>query len=117
MRRGLRISLGISRHAVYQSPASSVLDLPDNVTASDNGTLVLCEDGAGDNFLRGLTMQGELFTFARNADPVQFGQEFAGATWSPDFQTLYVNIQSSPNANRKGGYSLAIWGPWDQGPF
>ena len=104
---------------VYQSPASAQLDLPDNVTASDNGTLVLCEDGAGDNFLRGLTMQGELFTFARNADPVQFGQEFAGATWSPDFQTLYVNIQSSPTSTgtRKGGYSIAIWGPWETGPF
>ena len=102
---------------VYQSPASSVLDLPDNITMSPNGTLVLCEDGGGDNFIRGLTSAGELFTFARNADPNQAGQEFAGATFSPDGQTLYVNIQSSPNATRKGGYSVAIWGPWSPGPF
>ncbi len=47
---------------VYQSPGSSTLDLPDNVTTSANGTLVLCEDGTGDNFLRGLTTEGELFT-------------------------------------------------------
>jgi secreted PhoX family phosphatase len=102
---------------VYQSPASATLDLPDNITASANGTLVLCEDGSGDNFLRGLTTGGELFTFARNVDPLQGGQEFAGAAFSPDFGTMFVNIQSSPNASRKGGYSIAIWGPWEAGPF
>ena len=96
---------------VYQSPGSSTLDLPDNVAASASGTLVLCEDGSGDNFLRGLTPQGDLFTFARNADASQLGQEFAGARFSPDLQTLFVNIQSS------SGYSIAIWGPWAAGPF
>jgi secreted PhoX family phosphatase len=29
-------------------------------------------------------------------------QEFAGATFSPDYKTLFVNIQSS------SGYSIAI---------
>lgn len=101
---------------VYESPASSELDLPDNVAASATGTLVLCEDGLGapgdpDNFLRGLTPRGELFTFAHNIDPAQRGQEFAGARFSPDFGTLFVNIQSS------SGYSVAIWGPWSAGPF
>lgn len=98
-------------HLVFESPSSAVLDLPDNVTASANGTLVLCEDGSGDNFLRGLTSQGEIFDFARNADASQAGQEFAGATFSPDFHTLFVNIQSS------SGYSIAIWGPWARGGF
>jgi len=104
---------------VYQSPASATLDLPDNITTSQNGTLVLCEDGSGDNFLRGLTLNGELFTFARNADPVQPGQEFAGATFSANFHTMFVNIQSGPSSNpaRLGGYSVAIWGPWARGPF
>ena len=96
---------------VYQSPGSTTLDLPDNVAASGSGALVLCEDGAGDNFLRGLTRRGELFTFARNADALQPGQEFAGARFSPDLGTLFVNIQSS------SGYSIAIWGPWGDGPF
>ena len=77
---------------------------------------MLCEDGLGgttdpDNYLRGLTAAGEIFDFARNIDPAQRGQEFAGARFSPDFQTLFVNIQSS------SGYSLAIWGPWGNGPF
>ena len=72
---------------------------------------MLCEDGSGDNFLRGLTRDGQLFDFARNADPTQVGQEFAGATFSPDGKTLFANIQSG------SGYSIAIWGPWHRGAF
>jgi hypothetical protein len=96
---------------VYESPSAAVLDLPDNVVVSPKGSLVLCEDGSGDNFLRGLTQDGNLFDFARNADPAQVGQEFAGATFSRDGKTLFVNIQSG------SGYSIAIWGPWPRGPF
>ena len=73
--------------------------------------MLLWEDGSGDNFLRGLTRHGELFDFARNADATQPGQEFAGATFSPDGRTLFVNVQNST------GYTIAIWGPWHQGPF
>lgn len=96
---------------VYESPGQSTLDLPDNVVVSWRGSLVLCEDGSGDNFLRGLTRDGELFDFARNADAAQPGQEFSGATFSGDGRTLFANIQSG------SGYSIAIWGPWSAGPF
>jgi secreted PhoX family phosphatase len=96
---------------VYESPGEATLDLPDNIVVGPRGGLLLCEDGGGDNFLRGLTRRGEIFDFARNADPAQPGQEFAGATFSPDGRTLFVNIQSG------SGYSIAIWGPWRHGPF
>jgi secreted PhoX family phosphatase len=96
---------------VYESPGLDTLDLPDNIAITKRGTMVLCEDGSGDNFLRGLTRQGQIFNFARNADPTQAGQEFAGATFSVDGNTLFANIQSS------SGYSIAIWGPWYKGPF
>jgi secreted PhoX family phosphatase len=96
---------------VYEAPSAAVLDLPDNVVVSPKGALLLCEDGSGDNFLRGLTSEGLLFDFARNADSRQVGQEFAGATFSADGSTLFVNIQSGT------GYSLAIWGPWASGPL
>lgn len=96
---------------VYESPGETTLDLPDNIVVGPRGGLVLCEDGGADNFLRGLTKRGEIFTFARNADPAQVGQEFAGATFSADGRTLFVNIQSG------SGYSIAIWGPWRHGPF
>jgi secreted PhoX family phosphatase len=96
---------------VFQSPGPDVLDFPDNVTISNRGTLVLCEDSTGDNFLRGLTRQGELFDIALNrlvssTGTPRFGDEFAGSTFSPDGRTLFVNIQASR------GMTFAIWGPW-----
>lgn len=97
---------------VYESPGSTVLDLPDNVTVSNRGTLVLCEDGGADNYLRGLTRRGEIFDFSR-LEPVagDSGAEFAGSTFGPGGHTLYVNVQSSK------GLTFAIWGPWHKGGF
>ena len=96
---------------VFQSPGAAVLDFPDNVTTSPRGTLVLCEDSAGDNFLRGLTQDGDLFDIALNrlrsaGGNARFGDEFAGSTFGPDGSTLFVNIQAS------AGMTFAIWGPW-----
>jgi secreted PhoX family phosphatase len=97
---------------VYESPGSMALDLPDNITTSPRGTLVLCEDGDGDNYLRGLTRRGQIFDFARLAPvPGDSGAEFAGSTFGPGGHTLYVNVQSS------AGLSFAIWGPWQKGGF
>ncbi|MFC5832980.1 PhoX family protein [Nonomuraea insulae] len=97
---------------VYESPRASVLDLPDNVTVSRRGTLVLCEDGDGANYLRGLSKAGEIFDFCRlEPIPGDAGAEFAGSTFGPGGHTLYVNIQA------KQGMSLAIWGPWERGLF
>ncbi|HZI95928.1 MAG TPA: alkaline phosphatase PhoX, partial [Actinomycetales bacterium] len=80
-------------------------DFPDNVTTSPRGTLVICEDGDDGNFLRGLTTDGHLFDIAENRIG-DGGDEFAGSTFSPDGETLYVNIQSDE------GMSIAIWGDW-----
>jgi secreted PhoX family phosphatase len=96
---------------VFQSPGAAVLDFPDNVTTSKRGTLVLCEDSSGDNYLRGLTRQGSLFDIALNrlvgaSGSPRYGDEFAGATFSPNGSTLFVNIQASR------GMTFAIWGPW-----
>jgi uncharacterized protein len=100
---------------IFESPGVDTLDLPDNVTVRNGrGTLVLCEDGPVDNYLRGLTRGGQIFDIAlnrllRNATDVpRFGEEFAGATFSPDGETLFVNIQAAQ------GISFAIWGPWPQ---
>jgi secreted PhoX family phosphatase len=99
---------------IYESPGNAALDLPDNVAVrSGRGTLVLCEDGPVDNYLRGLNRGGQIFDIAlnrltRNAPPnaPRFGEEFAGATFSPDGETLFVNIQAAQ------GITFAIWGPW-----
>jgi hypothetical protein len=100
---------------VFQSSGASALDLPDNVTTSPRGTIILCEDGPVDNFIRGLTRKGQLFNIAlnrlrRNAPPnaTRFGEEFAGSTFSRNGKTLYVNIQAAQ------GISFAIWGNWQK---
>ncbi|HXH78968.1 PhoX family protein [Nocardioides sp.] len=96
---------------VFQSSGPMELDLPDNITTSKRGTLVVCEDGSGDNYVRGLTTNGKLWNIALNrlrspSGASRFGDEFAGSTFSPDGQTLFVNIQASR------GLTFAIWGPW-----
>ena len=98
---------------VYESPDRDTLDFPDNITVSLNGTLVLCEDNTNDNYLRGLSKDGELWNIALNrlrsiSDVDRSGDEFAGSTFSPDGETLFVNIQAGR------GMSFAIWGPWEQ---
>lgn len=93
-------------HMLYESPSPDILDFPDNVTTSPRGTLVVCEDGGNFNFLRGLTRDGRLFDIAQNKIATQLNDEFAGATFSADGKTLFVNIQAGT------GLTFAIWGPW-----
>ena len=93
---------------VYESKDPARLDSPDNIAVSPRGGIVICEDGDGDQYVRGLTHRGEIFDLALNTHPAFTGSEFAGATFSPDGETLFVNIQTP-------GVTVAIWGPWDEG--
>lgn len=101
---------------VFESPGAEVLDRPDNITVSPRGGLVLCEDGGGAQYLRGLTRDGRIFDLAQNR---LNRSEFAGACFSPDGDTLFVNIQGStsgrPTDAAVAGVTLAIWGPWARG--
>lgn len=94
---------------IFESPNQETLDMPDNITVSPRGkSILLCEDSSGANYLRGLTQDGRLFDFGLNTYPGNTGDEFAGATFSPDTQTLFVNLQAT-------GVTFAIWGPWQRG--
>ncbi|NOK59301.1 MAG: DUF839 domain-containing protein [Chloroflexi bacterium AL-W] len=95
---------------LFESPSADVLDAPDNLCVSPRLGLVLCEDGGGEQYLRGLTPRGQIFDFAQNLITNGDGSanEFAGATFSPDGQTLFVNVQTP-------GTTFAIWGPWELG--
>jgi uncharacterized protein len=98
---------------VFESPSADVLDYPDNITVSPRGGIVMCEDGGGDQYLRGLTRDGRIFDFARN---LLNHTEFAGACFSPDGRTLFVNIMgSTSDAGMYKGATLAITGPWSDG--
>lgn len=93
---------------IYQSPGPDTLDFPDNVTTSPRGTIILCEDNTNDNYIRGLSKGGQLFSIALNRLAGRTGDEFAGSTFSVDGETLFVNIQAS------NGMTFAIWGPWER---
>jgi uncharacterized protein len=103
---------------LFQSPGAAVLNAPDNITVSPRGGLVLCEDGSGEEFLHGLTVDGEIFPFAKNTVVLNGerngfvgdfrGSEWAGACYSPDGKWLFANLQSP-------GITVAITGPWASG--
>jgi uncharacterized protein len=83
-------------------PLGTPYDSPDNITVAPHGFALACTDGDDDQWLVGITPDGETFPFALN----QLNDvEFAGATFSPNGDTLYVNIQEP-------GMTLAITGPW-----
>lgn len=91
------------RLALFVEPNNrDLLDMPDNIAVAPWGDLILCEDGSDDQFLVAVTPEGRLSKLARNA---RSGGEFAGACFSPDASTMFVNMQHE-------GLTLAITGPW-----
>lgn len=88
----------------YISSGDPLFDAPDNITVAPWGGLFLCEDGADEQYVIGCEpATGELWPFARNA---MGRSEFAGANFSPDGKTLFVNIQTPST-------TFAITGPWN----
>lgn len=101
---------------VFESPGAEVLDSPDNLTVSPRGGLVLCEDPERKPAkMLGLTPDGRLLDLAANNVTLNgernglagdfLDGEWAGATFSPDGQWLFANLQSP-------GITVAITGPW-----
>ena len=88
---------------VVMFPAGSPFDGPDNITVGPHGFALACTDGEDDQWLVGINDEGGTFPFALNPNG---DDEFAGATFSPDGDTLFVNIQGSP------ALTFAITGPW-----
>ena len=88
----------------YESPEGSEYSFGDNLCVSPFGDLIVCEDSYSetvDNYLRGVTAAGEAYPFAR----LRLQTETAGACFSPDGRTMFLNV-CSPTM------TLAITGPW-----
>ncbi|HEY9826202.1 MAG TPA: alkaline phosphatase PhoX [Stenomitos sp.] len=85
-----------------ESEQQSILEAPDNITVSPFRDLFICEDGDGEQFVRGVTSKGQLYTFARNA---LNDSEFAGVCFSNNPLTMFLNIQTP-------GITFAISGPF-----
>ncbi|WP_448554897.1 alkaline phosphatase PhoX [Thalassotalea montiporae] len=87
-----------------ESEDESLFNFGDNLTVTPQGHLLVCEDQYTEvvnNHLRGVTPDGKLYDFAR----LHAQTELAGACFSPDGSTLFVNLYSPAK-------TLAIKGPW-----
>jgi secreted PhoX family phosphatase len=87
-----------------ESRGKAMLDFGDNLTVAPTGHLIVCEDQYTEvvaNRLIGVAPTGATYVLAAlNAQT-----ELAGACFSPDGRTLYVNAYSP-------AHTLAIAGPW-----
>ncbi|HKL17816.1 MAG TPA: alkaline phosphatase PhoX, partial [Halalkalibaculum sp.] len=83
---------------------SNLVENADNLTVAPWGDLIVCEDCNSKQDLNGITPDGKVYKLGRNA---KSNSELAGATFSPDGSTLFMNIQHS-------GLTLAITGPWQK---
>jgi secreted PhoX family phosphatase len=89
---------------LFESASAEQYSFGDNLTVAPDGHLIVCEDQysqAVANHLRGITPAGLPYAFGR----LRLDTELAGACFSPDGRTLFVNAYSPTR-------TLAISGPW-----
>lgn len=90
-----------------ESEHAASFNFGDNLCLGPNGDLVVCEDQYSDpvnNHLKGVTPSGSTYDLAK----IRWQTEPAGACFSPDGTTLFVNLYSPTR-------TLAITGPWQKG--
>jgi secreted PhoX family phosphatase len=88
----------------FESTSPDQFNYGDNLTIAPWGDLIVCEDQYTDvvaNHLRGIAPSGVAYPLARS----HVQTEWAGACFSPDGRTLFVNLYSPAK-------TLAITGPW-----
>lgn len=100
---------------IYESVDPAQLQSPDNVVyVPRTGDIFLQEDGAGEQFVRGVTQEGRIYDFAST---ILNDTEFCGGCFSPDGNTLFLNQQGErgvapADVNSAGALTYAIWGPF-----
>jgi len=90
---------------LVQPDDRALLDGPDNLCIAPHGDLYVCEDGRAENRVVGITREGRIYPLAQHRHAGD--SELAGATFSPDGETLFFNMQSP-------GVTFAVWGPWSR---
>lgn len=100
---------------VFESSSSAELQNPDNVVVvPQTGHIFLQEDGDGEQYVRGITRDGEIYDFARTTSNET---EFCGGCFDPDGKTFYLN-QQGERGSLPGGpanaraVTYAIYGPF-----
>ncbi len=89
---------------LFQPDERLLLEGPDNLVFGPHRDLIVCEDGKDDDHVVGITPRGTYYPIARNA---RGRSEFAGACFSHDSATMFLNIQNP-------GITFAVWGPWSR---
>jgi secreted PhoX family phosphatase len=113
---------------LFESPNAKTLNQPDSITIAPDGTLVMAEDGdgedvaGGDNWLRVLTRSGGIANLAQVIQPLDLhywdsedfpkpgamgASELAGPSFTADGRHLFINVQYP-------GSTCVITGPWDR---
>ena len=110
---------------IYEATVRSSFSGPDNIVVSPRGSLLICEDRLGTSvqgqYIAGLNDTGGLFAFCQinprlrghyaghNLRTTVVNSEWAGACFSANGEWMFVNIYNP-------GVTLAITGPWEDGP-
>jgi secreted PhoX family phosphatase len=106
---------------IYESTSRATLENPDNVViVPKTGDIFLQEDSSGEQFVRGVTRDGEIYNFCKTQTN---NSEFCGGCFDPDGETLYLNQQGQrivagpgeppPNPNLIA-VTYAIYGPFEK---
>ena len=88
----------------YEVATENMLNSPDNISVTPWGDLIICEDNEDLNRLWGMSKSGVPYIIAENN---YSRSEFAGACFSPNGKTLFVNLQQN-------GQTIAINGNWSE---
>ena len=88
----------------YESVDKKILNMPDNITVTPWGDVLVSEDGKGNDRLVLIKNNGDCEYLAEN---IFNKSEFAGAVFSPDGKVLFVNIYNPT-------MTIAIEGPWNK---
>jgi uncharacterized repeat protein (TIGR03803 family) len=110
---------------IFEASDRSGFSGPDNIIVSPRGSLMICEDRHGMDtkaqYIAGLGQDGDLFAFCQvnpelkaayaghDLGKTALNSEWAGICFSADGQWMFVNIYSP-------GMTIAITGPWSDGP-
>ncbi|MQA97009.1 MAG: DUF839 domain-containing protein [Streptosporangiales bacterium] len=83
---------------------------PDNIALAPSGGLMVCEDGEGAQHVFGVSRHGDVYPMARNRQNIGTPTEpawgeLAGVSFSPDEDTMYVNVYEP-------GTTFAVTGPF-----
>jgi secreted PhoX family phosphatase len=103
---------------VYESDDRTKLEAPDNIViVPSTGDILAQEDGSGDQYIRGITRDGQIYDFARNGD--RNNTEFCGGCFDPSGKILFVNQQGERGSLPEGppdgqAVTYAIFGPFEK---